>query len=115
MLDTFDPACLLNHTVAHAPSPPTSPAGPAAVFNPPSAAVAPPVFHTVDEVAHTLGVSTKTIARRIREGVIHKAPMGGRLVRISSAELQRLAARAPFRTAGLTDEVSMSYQVLGKE
>src|ERR1700709_1995895 len=97
MPDTFNPACLLNHTLAHAPPSPARPSGPIAVANPPGAGVAPPVFHTVDEVARTLGDSTETIARRIREGLIHKAPMGGRLVRISSAELQRLAARAPFR------------------
>ena len=59
------------------------------------AAEGPPVFHTVAVVARTLGISTRTVGRRIREGVIRKVPMGGRLVRISSAELQRLAADAP--------------------
>ena len=54
----------------------------------------PPTFHTVEEVARMLGVSTKTVNRRIRDGLIRKVPMGGRLVRISSAELQRLASAA---------------------
>jgi excisionase family DNA binding protein len=78
-----------------------------------AAAETPPVFHTVEAVARALGVSPKTIHRRIRDGVIRKVAMGGRLVRISSAELRRLAADAPFRTPGLTDEVSMPYQILG--
>jgi excisionase family DNA binding protein len=108
MTDTFNPACLLNHTQAHAP--PLA-AGPAAAIDrtgEAAAAEAPPTFHTVEVVARTLGVSCKTIGRRIRDGIIHKAPTGGRLVRISSAELQRLAAGAPFGRRVQDDEVSMS-------
>lgn len=95
MTDVLDLACLLNHTLAHAPPPPAGASRASTPIDliggtaPP--AEGPPVFHTVDEVARTLGVSGKTIARRIREGVIRTVPMGGRLVRISSAELQRLA------------------------
>jgi hypothetical protein len=37
-------------------------------------------------------MSKKSIRRRIRAGVIRTAPTGGRLVRISSDELRRLAA-----------------------
>jgi excisionase family DNA binding protein len=100
MTDTFHPACLLNHTLAHAPTVATVPAGAVERTGEPSEPAAPPiVFHTVEEVALTLDVSSKTIARRIREGVIRKVPLGGRLVRISSAELQRLAAAAPLRPA----------------
>jgi excisionase family DNA binding protein len=54
----------------------------------------PPVVHTVAVVARTLGISARTVGRRIREGVIRKVPIGRRLVRISSAELQRLATDA---------------------
>jgi excisionase family DNA binding protein len=104
MTDTPDLSCLVNHTLAHSPPPPAGAPGRAAAIDPTGENAPPaqglPVFHTIDEVARTLGVSAKTIGRRIRDGVIHKAPMGGRLVRISSAELQRLAAAAPFRTAG---------------
>jgi excisionase family DNA binding protein len=119
MTDTPDLSCLLNHTMAHSPPPLAGAPGPAAAMDltgetaPPAEGL--PVVHTIDEVARTLGVSCKTIARRIRDGVIHKAPMGGRLVRISSAELQRLAAGAPFRPRVQGVEVSMSSQVLGQE
>jgi excisionase family DNA binding protein len=68
------------------------------------AAAEAPVFHTVEAVAKALHTSTKTIRRRIKEGVIRKVPMGGRLVRISSEELRRLGC-----------EVSMSSQILGKD
>jgi len=101
MTDTLDLSCLLNHTMAHSPPLQAGAPGPAAAIDltgetaPPAEGL--PVFHTVDEVARTLRVSAKTIGRRIRDGVIHKAPTGGRLVRVSSAELQRLAAAAPFR------------------
>jgi excisionase family DNA binding protein len=105
MTDTFDPARLLNHTMARAPTVAAGPAATVAVLSQAGAALAPPpplaplLFHTVEEVARTLGVSRKTVDRRIRDGVIGTVPMGGRLVRISSAELQRLAAAASFRPA----------------
>ena len=111
MTDTPDFSCLLNHTTAHAPSPPADLRGPAGTIDPnretAPPAEAPPVFHTVEAVARRLGVSAKTIARRIRDGVIRKAPMGGRLVRISSAELQRLAGGGPIGPRIRDGEVSM--------
>jgi excisionase family DNA binding protein len=83
MTDTLNPFCSLNHAV---PEPPARSAGTAA-------AAGPPVFHTVGQVARALGVSPKTVQRRIRDGVIRKVAMGGRLVRIPSSELRRLAAK----------------------
>jgi excisionase family DNA binding protein len=112
MNDLPDLSCLLNHTMAHSPAPLAGAPGSSAAIDltaetaPPAEGL--PVFHTIDEVARTLGVSCKTIGRRIRDGVIHKAPMGGRLVRISSSELQRLAAGALFRPRAQGGEVSMS-------
>jgi excisionase family DNA binding protein len=112
MTDALDLSCLLNHTMAHSPPPLAGALGPAAAIDllgetaPPAEGL--PVFHTIDEVARTLGVSCKTISRRIRDGVIQTAPIGGRLVRISSSELQRLAAGAPFRPRVHGGEVSMS-------
>ena len=72
-----------------------------------AAAEAPPIFHTVEEVARTLGVSSKTIRRRIQDGVIRKVPMGGRLVRIASTELQRLAADTRVKPAAPSGQVSI--------
>jgi excisionase family DNA binding protein len=106
---------LLNHTIAHS----AGAAGTAARIDRGAEADAPAasplVFHTVEEVARTLGVSSKTVRRRIEDGVILKAPMGGRLVRISSAELQRLAAGAPLRPTAASDAVSIPWQILGEE
>jgi excisionase family DNA binding protein len=59
--------------------------------NPPPAAV----LLTVGEVAVALRMSEKSIRRRIKSGIIRTAPTGGRLVRISSDELRRLAAGDP--------------------
>ncbi len=60
-----------------------------------AAAEEPHAFHTVEDVAQALHISTKTVRRRIKEGAIRKVPLGGRLVRISSGELRRLATAAP--------------------
>src|SRR6185437_14813929 len=51
-----------------------------------------PVLLTVPEVVVSLRMSEKSIQRRIKAGVIRTVPTGGRLVRISSDELRRLAA-----------------------
>jgi excisionase family DNA binding protein len=51
-----------------------------------------PVLLTLDEVAAALGMSKKSVQRRIKSGLIRKAPIGGRLVRISADELRRLTA-----------------------
>jgi len=64
-----------------------------------------PILLTIAEVAAELRMSQKSVRRRIKSGVIRKAPTGGRLVRISSEELRRLSATAPFEPT-LTDEVS---------
>jgi excisionase family DNA binding protein len=49
-----------------------------------------PAFFTVDEMAALLGVSHKTIYRRLEDGLIRRAPLGGRLIRIPASELDRL-------------------------
>jgi excisionase family DNA binding protein len=54
-----------------------------------------PALLTISEVAARLRMSEKSIRRRIKDGVIHTAPTGGRLVRISSNELVRLTAGNP--------------------
>lgn len=48
-----------------------------------------PILLTIAEVAVELRMSQKSVRRRIKKGVIRKAPIGGRLVRISSEELRR--------------------------
>jgi excisionase family DNA binding protein len=55
-----------------------------------------PVLPTIGEVAAKLRMSEKSVRRRIKAGVIRTAPTGGRLVRISSDELLRLAAGEPL-------------------
>jgi excisionase family DNA binding protein len=97
MTETFNPSCLINHTVAHLP-PPAGAAGPEAAIDRTDEAAAPAagpaVFHTVEQVASALGVCTRTVGRWIRDGALRKAPLGGRTVRVSSTELRRLAAAA---------------------
>jgi hypothetical protein len=39
-------------------------------------------------------MSVKSVQRRIKAGLIRKAPLGGRLVRISSDELRRLTTNS---------------------
>ena len=51
---------------------------------------------TIGEVAAKLRMSEKSVRRRIKAGVIRIVPTGGRLVRISSDELARLAAGDPL-------------------
>jgi excisionase family DNA binding protein len=58
-----------------------------------------PVLLTIGEVAAKLRMSEKSVQRRIKAGVIRTAPTGGRLVRISSAELLRLAAGDPLEAS----------------
>lgn len=50
-----------------------------------------PAFLTIDEVATLLGVSTRTVRRRLKGGTLRRAPLGGRVVRIPASELNRLA------------------------
>ena len=51
-----------------------------------------PVLLTIPEVAATLRVSEKTVRRRIKDGTIPIARIGGRLLRIPADQLVRLAA-----------------------
>jgi excisionase family DNA binding protein len=51
-------------------------------------------FFTIEEVAKALKVDPRTVRRRIRDGTIRKVLMPGRLVRISSEELARLAGQS---------------------
>jgi excisionase family DNA binding protein len=113
MPNPSNPFCSLNHPVTQPSVRPAGAAATTAATNPTGevGAVPPegsPVFHTVEEVARVLRVSTKTVDRRIKAGGIIKVPMGGRLVRISSAELQRLAANAPLKPAVARDAVSIT-------
>jgi excisionase family DNA binding protein len=78
-------------------SPPAMRAGPSPLSwtEPPDPRPAP-VLLTIGEVAAKLRMSEKSVRRRIKAGVIRTAPTGGRLVRISSDELLRLAAGDPL-------------------
>jgi excisionase family DNA binding protein len=53
-----------------------------------------PTLLTLDEAATWLSMSVKSVQRRIKAGLIRKAPLGGRLVRISSDELRRLTTNS---------------------
>jgi hypothetical protein len=57
------------------------------------------VLLTIAEVAAALRMSEKSVQRRIKGAVICTAPTGGRLVRISSDELRRLAACEPLEAS----------------
>lgn len=79
-------------------SPPAMRAGPPSppVWTEPPESRPAPVLLTIGEVAAKLRMSEKSVRRRIKAGVIRTAPTGGRLVRISSDELLRLAAGDPL-------------------
>ena len=59
----------------------------------------PTRFLTIAEVAALLGVSTKTVRRRLRDGSLRKAPLGGRAVRIPASELDRMEGITPEQQA----------------
>lgn len=67
--------------------------------------------YTVEEAAAVLRVSSKTVRRRIKTGEIRLLPIGGRLVRISAAELHRILSGGDARAA---DAESIGYKVLGR-
>ena len=104
MTNTFHRLRWLNHLTAH-PRPDALRLGQldatmADTFVPPEpedrpAAAKEPVtaerFLTVPEVAALLGVSQKTVNRRLRAGLLRKAPLGGRIVRITATEFARFA------------------------
>ena len=56
-----------------------------------SQADCPEVFLTISEVAALLDVSEKTVRRRVKAGVIRKAQLEGRAVRIPPFEIARLS------------------------
>jgi excisionase family DNA binding protein len=122
MTNTFNRLRFLNHFTA-SPRPasrlPDQPAGatPAAIVPAGSAdglsvrpAAEAPVtaarFLTVPEVAAILGVSEKTVQRRLRAGLLRQAPLGGRIVRVPAAELARLAGtETPQKNLNTTKDV----------
>lgn len=63
-------------------------------------------FLTTEEVAEALGLSTRTVRRRLKSGSIRKAPLEGRAVRISPLEMARLVGGAPQAEA----ENNSSYE-----
>jgi excisionase family DNA binding protein len=65
-----------------------------------------PVLLTIEEVAALLRISTKSVRRRIKSGLIRKAALGGRTVRISPDEVQRLTAGTPPEDA--SEDVDLS-------
>ena len=64
------------------------------------------VLLTVAEVAARLNISEKSVRRRIKDGTIRKVQLGGRLVRIASDELIRLAAGDPPTAPGHDLDIS---------
>lgn len=56
-------------------------------------------FLRIAEVAAWLGVHERTVRRRIKDGSIRKAPLGGGAVRISMAEMARLSGTTSHRDA----------------
>ena len=69
-----------------------------------------PRFLMIAEVASALRVNPRTVRRHIKAGKIRKVPMEGRLVRVSTDELERLAGR-PARTSGPCAENSQERDV----
>jgi excisionase family DNA binding protein len=65
-----------------------------------------PALLTIDEVAARLRISTKSVRRRIKNGLIRKALLGGRTVRISPDELRRLTAGTPPEDASEEPDLS---------
>jgi excisionase family DNA binding protein len=61
---------------------------------------------TIEQVAAQLRISTKSVRRRIKNGLIRKASLGGRTVRISLDEVQRLAAVTPLEEAFEDPDIS---------
>jgi hypothetical protein len=58
------------------------------------------------EVAAQLRISTKSVRRRIKTGLIRKASLGGRMVRISPEEVQRLIAGTPLEEVSEDPDIS---------
>jgi excisionase family DNA binding protein len=64
------------------------------------------VLLTIAEVAAALRMSEKSVQRRIKDGTIRKASLGGRAVRISADELRRLTAGTPLEEASEDPDIS---------
>lgn len=47
-------------------------------------------FLTIPEFARLLRISERTVHRRLRDGTIRRAAVGGRLVRIAAREIERI-------------------------
>jgi excisionase family DNA binding protein len=124
MTSTLDRLRLLNHFVRRPadlwPGPPdgtmpasAAPAGSARELSDSPAADGPVIagrFLSVPEVAAILGVSEKTVRRRLRTGLLRKAALGGRIVRVPAAELVRLAGTAiPQAETNTISEVAECY------
>ena len=56
-------------------------------------------FLTVAEMAAYLGVSHKTIYRRLDAGLIFQAPLGSGAIRIPASELDRFSGIEPIPAA----------------
>jgi hypothetical protein len=65
-----------------------------------------PVLLTIAEVAARPRMSEKSVQRRIKDGTIRKASLGGRAVRISPDELRRLTAGMPFEEASEDPDIA---------
>lgn len=55
-----------------------------------------PAFYTIGEIAKILRIDARTIRRRLGKGLIRKAPMSGRVVRIPATEVVRLMSGEPL-------------------
>ena len=60
-------------------------------------------FLSIDEAAALLGVSARTVRRRLKDGSLRKAALGGRAVRIPARELDRLEGIATEQNANIDD------------
>lgn len=69
---------------------PTEHTGDAERRAPEGCSVECPRLLTLHEVAELLGMSTRTIRRRVASGLIRKAELGGRMVRIPHTEVLRV-------------------------
>lgn len=60
-------------------------------------------FLSIPEAAALLGVSARTVRRRLKDGSLRKAALGGRAVRIPARELDRLEGISTEQNANIED------------
>lgn len=60
-------------------------------------------YLTIDEFAALLGISSRTVRRRLKNRSLRKVALGGRVVRIPASELDRLEGIAPQEQPNLDD------------